>query len=145
MLPNDILFPDFGPYQDQNCSNPVDLLLRKSGYFLTTNKFSSVNHSQRKTFPVESLVSRYKTHFDKKRQLKEEYALEEMEIAENGPELVHADKILVSAMGKYWQEMSKEGVWHFCHKTSDIRTYTKSSKVVEKFLKSKPKFPFMND
>ena len=53
VLPNDILFPDFGPYQDQNCSNPVDLLLKKSGYFLTTNKFSSVNHSQRKTFPVE--------------------------------------------------------------------------------------------
>ena len=94
---------------------------------------------------VESLVSRYETHFDKKRQLKEEYALEEMEIAENGPDFVHADKILVSAMGKYWQEMSKDRVWHFCHKTSDIRTYTKSSKVVEKFLKSKPKFPFMND
>ena len=94
---------------------------------------------------VESLVSRYETHFDKKRQLNEEYALEEMEIAENGRELVHADKILVSAMGKYWQEMSKDGVWHFCHKTSDIRTYTKSSKVGEKFLKSKPKFTFMND
>ena len=43
---------------------------------------------------VESLVSRFEVHFDAKRQLKESHALDEMEIAENGPLLVHADKIL---------------------------------------------------
>ena len=68
-----------------------------------------------------------------------------MEIAENGPELVHADKIITSAMNKYWQDKSRDGGWHFCHKTDDIRTYNKSSKVIEKFLKSKPKFPFMKN
>ena len=94
---------------------------------------------------VESLVSRYETHFDKKRQLSEIHALDEMVIAENGPELVHADKILICAMNKYWHDQSKAGTWHFCHKTDDIRTYSKNSKVVEKFLKSKPKFGFMKD
>ena len=93
---------------------------------------------------VESLVSRYESHFDAKRQLKEINALDEMEISENGPDLVHADKILTSAMSKYWQDKSKDGVWHFCHKSDDIRTYNKNSKVVEKVLNSKPKFAFMN-
>ena len=94
---------------------------------------------------VESLVSRYETHFDKKRQLKEIHALEEMEIAENGPELVHADKILTKAMSEYWAENSVDGKWHFCHKSNDIRTYSNNSKVVQKLLNTKPKFPFMKD
>ena len=93
---------------------------------------------------VESLVSRYESHFDAKRQLKEINALDEMEISENGPDLVHADKILTSAMSKYWQDKSNDGVWHFCHKSDDIRTYNKNSKVVDKALNSKPKFAFMN-
>ena len=93
---------------------------------------------------VESLVSRYEVHFDAKRQLKEEHALEEMEIAENGPELVHADRLLSLAMDKYWKEKgTSDGTWHFCHKTDDIRTYNKDSKVVKKFMNVKPKFPFM--
>ena len=56
---------------------------------------------------VESLVSRYETHIDSNRQLNVSNALEEMEIAENGPELVHADKIITSAMNKYWQDKSR--------------------------------------
>ena len=94
---------------------------------------------------VESLVSRFEVHFDAKRQLKESHALEEMEIAENGPELVHADKLLNNAMDKYWNSKAQsDGSWHFCHKSEDIRTYSKQSKVVQKLLKVKPKFPFMN-
>ena len=93
---------------------------------------------------VESLVSRYEVHFDAKRQLKEEHALEEMEIAENGPELVHADRLLSLAMDKYWKEKdSADGTWHFCHISNDIRTYSKESKVVKELLNVKPKFPFM--
>ena len=93
---------------------------------------------------VESLVSRYEVHFDAKRQLKEDHALEEMEIAENGPELVHADRLLSLAMDKYWKEKdSADGTWHFCHNTNDIRTYCKYSKVVKKLMNVKPKFPFM--
>ena len=68
-----------------------------------------------------------------------------MEIAENGPELVHADKILTKAMSEYWAENSVDGKWHFCHKSSDIRTYSNNSKVVQKLLNTKPKFPFMKD
>ena len=36
---------------------------------------------------VESLVSRYESQFDAKRQLKETNALDEMEISENGPDV----------------------------------------------------------
>ena len=50
---------------------------------------------------VESLVSRYECHFGSARQLWEEHALKEMEIAENGPNLVNADKILYCAMSRY--------------------------------------------
>ena len=57
-----------------------------------------------------------------------------MEIAENGPEFVHADMLLSSAMDKYWK--NKVG--------KDIRTYSNQSKVVEKQLKVKAKLTFMN-
>ena len=43
---------------------------------------------------VESLVSRFESHFGKDRQLSEENSLEEMLIAENGPILVHAEPII---------------------------------------------------
>ena len=94
---------------------------------------------------VESLVSRYEGHFDSKRQLKEEYALDEMEISENGPNLPNADKLLAAAMHKYWQSKanSLDSSWHFCHKSDDVRTYSNRSKVIEKLMKIKPKFTFM--
>ena len=50
---------------------------------------------------VESLVSTYETHFDANIQLKEIHALDEMIIAENEPDIVHADKLLRSSMDKY--------------------------------------------
>ena len=121
---------------DQNLSCGIELTLQSVVTAAVKISVESV---------VESLVSRYETHFDKKRQLQETHALEEMEIAENGPHLVHADKILKTAMNKYWAENSTDGVWHFCHKSSDIRTYSNHSKVVQKFLNAKPKFPFMVD
>ena len=94
---------------------------------------------------VESLVSRYETHFDAKRQLKEIHALDEMIIAENGPDLVHADNLLRSAMDKYWKEKSQDGSWHFCHRSEDIRTFSNNSKVIQKLLNVKSKFPFMDN
>ena len=67
-----------------------------------------------------------------------------MEIAENGPEFVHADKLLTCAIDKYWTDKSSEGgSWQFCHKSEDIRTFSKNSKVVQKLLNVKAKFPFM--
>ena len=57
-----------------------------------------------------------------------------MEIAENGPEFVHADKLLSSAMEKYWK--NKDG--------EDIRTYSNQSKVVEKQFKVRAKLREIN-
>ena len=78
--------------------------------------------------------------------MKEEHARDEMEISENGPNLPHDDKHLAAAMQKYWQSKasSSDSSWHFCHKSDDVRTYSKRSKVIEKLMKIKPKFPFMN-
>ena len=80
---------------------------------------------------VESLVSRYESHFDSSRQLSEEHALEEMEIAENGQNLVNADKILYCAMTNYWKTQTIDGSWHFCHRSEDIRWHKNESKVIE--------------
>ena len=92
---------------------------------------------------VESLVSRYENHFDASRQLDEDHALEEMFIAENGPNIVHADKLLISAMNRYWKDQSKDGGWHFCHKSDDLRLHLKPSKTVQKHLNVQVKLPFM--
>ena len=51
---------------------------------------------------VESLVSRYEKNFKADRQLGEDNAEFEMDIAENGPLLIHADGILKNAMDKCW-------------------------------------------
>ena len=50
---------------------------------------------------VESLVSRYETHFHKKRGLGEKNAIDEMEISEYESSECRAEKFLV-AMDKYW-------------------------------------------
>ena len=62
---------------------------------------------------VEILVSRYEQHFDSSRQITEDHALEEMQIAENGPLLQHADSLLDRAMNNYWKSNSERGQWHF--------------------------------
>ena len=63
---------------------------------------------------VESLVSRYEVHFDASRQLDEDHALQEMEIAENGPEFVDADYVIRNAMDRYLESGA----------SCDIRTYS---------------------
>ena len=68
---------------------------------------------------VESLVSRYESHFDSSRQLSEEHALEGMEIAENGQNLVNADKILYCVMTNHWKTQTMDGSWHFCNRSKD--------------------------
>ena len=63
---------------------------------------------------VESLMSRNEKHFNKERNLTESNALDELEIAENGPTIFKADNILVSAMNKYWNINGASGSakWH---------------------------------
>ena len=94
---------------------------------------------------VETLVSRYEQHFDSSRQLTEDHALEEMQIAENGPLLQHADSLLDRSMNNYWKSNNERGQWHFIRRTEDIRSYTGgSSKVLGKMLDDKSKLPFMD-
>ena len=58
---------------------------------------------------VESLVSRYEAHFHRKRGLDEANAMNEMEIAENGPSEFKAEELLVRAMNRYWENETKSG------------------------------------
>ena len=92
---------------------------------------------------VESLVSRYEKHFKVDRQLNEENAEDEMEIAENGPLLIHADHILKAAMHKYWRAANPSGggAWHFVKGRSDV--FSAKSKVIERFRSEQSKFDFM--
>ena len=92
---------------------------------------------------VESVVSRYERHFNKGRQLSEENALDEMEIAENGPTLFKADRLLQSAMNKYWRTTTKNGKWHFLR--SSTLTFTNSGQTVSKLMKKPSKFPIMDE
>ena len=56
---------------------------------------------------VESLVSRYETHFDKSRQLKEEGADYEIVISENGPLLHMADPVIKRSLNHYFRDNNK--------------------------------------
>ena len=95
---------------------------------------------------VESLVSRYKIHFDKESQLTEEHALNEMEITENGPIFTKCDDLLKSAMNNYWRKKDKlRGEWHFTHKSERIATYSEQSIVLTRLMKEKSKLPFMDN
>ena len=91
---------------------------------------------------VESLVSRYEKHLKIDRQMKEENAEEEMEIAENGPLLIHADRILKRAMDKYWKDLNQIGEWHFVQKKF-ARLMVKS-KVIDRLKAERSKFGFMS-
>ena len=87
---------------------------------------------------LESKVSIFERHFHKGSPLKEPQMVAEMEVATNGPILVEADKILMSAMKNYW----KGSRWHFVKKC-DIRDYGKDSNVLQRLKKEKSKLSFM--
>ena len=48
-----------------------------------------------------------------------------MEIAEIGPLVQHADKLLKQAMDKYWTNKTESGAWHFVNKKGELM-FTKS-------------------
>ena len=56
---------------------------------LQTMAVASVKHSCESI--LESFVSKYENHFDIRRNVNEESANEEFEIAVNGPNLAHSD------------------------------------------------------
>ena len=87
---------------------------------------------------VESLVSRYERHFKVDRQLDEKRAEEEMEISENGRLLIHAHKLLLAAMNKYWKK-NGDGEWHFVRRDNMF----KQSQVLNRLKNQKSKLAFM--
>ncbi len=58
---------------------------------------------------VESLVSRFESHFTKNRNLEEDNRMDEMMIAENGPTIFKANAVLSTALNQYWKSNSKTG------------------------------------
>ena len=76
------------------------------------------------------------------RQLEEENAEDEMEISENGPLLQNADKILKQAMNAYWKETTHSGEGHFTRRKDEIVSV--HSKVIDRLLRNKSKFGFMD-
>ena len=68
-----------------------------------------------------------------------------MEIAENGPTLFKADRILERAINEYWKETTKNWKWHFL-RTSSIGSNEKiGSKTASRLLKKGSKFPIMDE
>ena len=82
-------------------------------------------------------------HFDKTRQLTEENALNEMEIAENGPSIFRADRLIEKKMDNYWKGTTKKGEWHFI-RSSEIVFSRGQGKTVSRLLKEGSKFPVMD-
>ena len=95
---------------------------------------------------VESLVSRYESHFNKNRNLEERNAMDEMLIAENGPTIFKADSVLLAAMTNYWNHNSKTGKWHFIRESeTNILNYGGTyGKTTLKLMKQASKFPVMD-
>lgn len=95
---------------------------------------------------VETLVSRYESHFNKNRNLDETNAMDEMLIVENGPTIFQANSVLKTAMNHYWKENSKNGNWHFIRDSSSSildfgSTYGKTTM---KLMQQSSKFPVMD-
>ena len=67
-----------------------------------------------------------------------------MEIADNGPTLAKADKILKAAMIVYWEKKNFSGEWHFMHRSEDIRICSGKSKVMTKLMNETSKLSFMD-
>lgn len=79
--------------------------------------------------------------------MKEENALDEMEIAENGPSEFRADKLLIAAMDRYWKKETKSGRWHFTRTSSQqhLLSYGVSTgKTTAQRLNQPSKYPIMD-
>jgi hypothetical protein len=66
---------------------------------------------------------------------------EEMEIAENGPVLAKADKIVKKAMDKYWKA-NGSGEWHFIQKQAEGKFF--KSKVLDRLWIKSSRLVFMD-
>ena len=86
------------------------------------------------------LVSEYENHFDERKNVEENTANEEFEIAINGPNLAHADAVILEAM--YW----KGKPWHF-YRTSLLEklvNHSGTSKTMKRLDYVKKSLPIMD-
>ena len=86
---------------------------------------------------LESFVSKYENHFDSRRNLSEEGAKEEFEIAMNGPCPHKSDSVIFEAMQNYWR--SQNSPWHF-YKTTVLEDVSCKSVVVDRLCNESSKF-----
>ena len=97
---------------------------------------SCVKHSCESV--LESLVSKFENHFDERRNMGEESAAEEFEIAVNGPNLANCDSVVREAMDLHW----KGKPWHFV-KSSVIEQLNSGSTVLNR-MNASSHLPIMN-
>ena len=90
---------------------------------------------------VESVISNYENHFHKNRNVKEDTAVNEMEIIVNGPELSKSNKILRSALEKYFDGKP----WHFYKNRKGLVNIMEEneSAVVKRLQSQGSKFVFL--
>ena len=92
---------------------------------------------------VESAISIFEGRLPKTRNVREEVAEEDMQIALNGPTLNNSNAILTEALNKHFHkpgQSSSASSWHF---TTNTPLLTKSV-VLQRKQREKSKFPFMD-
>jgi hypothetical protein len=98
---------------------------------------------------VRNLLSQEETFCHMKKHLKidiqmdEHNAEEEMEIAEKVALLQNAYKIFQNGMNNHWKEYSENGDWHFVRRQGG-QIINKSSRLIDRLMKEKSKFSFMD-
>ena len=92
---------------------------------------------------LESMVSQYENHFDSRRNVKEDTANEEFNIAVNGPSLAHCDSVVREAMDNLWKH--KKSPWNFIRDTQNkLENMETGSTVLKRLVNTKNKFSLMN-
>ena len=100
---------------------------------------ASVKHSCESI--LESFVSKYENHFDARRNVDEETANEEFEIAVNGPNLAHSDSVIIDEMNLYW----KGKPWHFHRSSIELfKNPSEISNVLKRLKSIQNHLPIMN-
>ena len=120
--------------------NPADRLFEGIEMVIQAMATSAVKHSCESV--LESLVSKFENHFDLCRNMGEDSAADEFEIAVNGPSLAHSDSVVKEAMQLYW----KGNPWHF-FKTSVVEKLGEGgdkSCVLKRLYNTKNHLPIMD-
>jgi hypothetical protein len=134
---------NFLSQKENSCDRKKLLVTRRN---LQSREETSCDRKKSST-TVKNLLSQEETSCLSKKHLKidillDEYnAEEEKEIADNVPLLQNAYQIFKNTMNNHWKE--DNGDWHFIRKQGQLLINT-SSRVIDRLLKEKPMFGFMD-